>query len=269
MVRKRVSSRCAHAQALRLAFHSLAVLVGQPSLQSILNAHPQLVSTTEVAGSAPQVEMVGKRRGGRDAWAVRTMGTWSALVQPVKSAYSQAPRCQNILCASRRPCIHVIACYADKEAEESQEDYSGESDAEGILLPSRDDAHDDGIPPAELDENESIRRRSRNMLPCAAEVRSGLIFDSYGKQGRGSPTGMGVLPTILHERTCVKCRRKRNGRVLTTTEAVLHTMGGRVAVRTGTWTCSERSWWDTTGPTRPCLRPPRRRSSRACTWTWC
>lgn len=48
---------------------------------------------------------------------------------------------------------------------------------------------------------------------------------------------MGMLLSVKHERSCVKCKIKRNGRPLVISIATLYTMGGRVAVRTGDWTC--------------------------------
>jgi len=49
---------------------------------------------------------------------------------------------------------------------------------------------------------------------------------------------MGALPDIFHERRFMRCGSARCTFPLKTTYAVICTMGGRVAVRTGSWTCS-------------------------------
>lgn len=75
------------------------------------------------------------------------------------------------------------------------------------------------------------------MLRCRREVSS-AIFDSYGGSGRESETGMGDIPGVFHERTCLACPRQREGQPLGPTVATLHTMGGHIAFRTGAWTKS-------------------------------
>lgn len=45
------------------------------------------------------------------------------------------------------------------------------------------------------------------------------------------------MASVLHERTCVACNRRRGRRHLEVTDATLYTMGSHVAVRTGVWTC--------------------------------
>lgn len=140
--------------------------------------------------------------------------------------------------ASRRQCIHVQAYHENKnEGDASSAEDNAEYVADGVLLPPQDDTLEDKAAAAEAEEDVRTNRRSRNMLPCAGELRSGIIFESYGRQGRGSPTGMGMLLSVIHERSCVKCKIKRSRRPLVISNATLYTMGGRVAVRTGVSTC--------------------------------
>lgn len=48
---------------------------------------------------------------------------------------------------------------------------------------------------------------------------------------------MCFLPSVMHERTCVACNRRRGRRHLELTGATLYTMGSHVAVRTGVKNC--------------------------------
>lgn len=240
LVKRRRSSTCPHAAALRCAFSDLALQLSLSSLGQLVERFPGLLGMASADDENPAVEHVTALRNDRAVWSVRAMGVWCTLVQPIKSASSQVPRCQNVLCSSRMRCVHVLAYMQHKADNVRPEDEDeGQYDADGVLL-ERPAAGTEagGLPPVEVHEEQSTSRRSRNMLPCRGEVRSCTIFDSYGRAGRDSLSGMGSLPGVLHERSCVKCSRLRENRPLTTTEAVLFTMGGRVAVRTGVWTCS-------------------------------
>lgn len=92
-IKKGVSSCCIHAEAMRRSYEALASQAGHRYLESLVRAFPVLLWTSESEESDAHVEIVRRLRGGREAWAVRVMSCWAALVQPGKSASSQTPRC--------------------------------------------------------------------------------------------------------------------------------------------------------------------------------
>ena len=107
-----------------------------------------------------------------------------------------------------------------------------------MLLKCRSpEGDEDGAVTADISEAFSVNWCGRNMLLTAEEVRFAKAFDSYGRAGRNSTTGMGSLPTVLHERHCLHCGAERRGQPLYIKPAVLLTMGGRIVVRTGSWVC--------------------------------
>jgi len=173
---------------------------------------------------------------------VRDDKIWTALVQPIKSASNQTPRCKNILCRSRKRYVHVAA-YSKYRRATAETAPSDESDGEvyrpdGVLLKGRSpEGDEDGAVTADASEACSFKRRGRKMLPCVEEVRFAKVSDSYGRAGRISTTGMGSLPTVLHERHCLHFGAKRRGQPLKIKPAVLYTMRSRIAVRTGSWVC--------------------------------
>lgn len=239
-VRKGESSTCDHAVSLQSAFQALAAQLALSSLLELAEKFPVVLSTAGRSSTKPLVERVGTMRNERAVWAVCAMGAWCALVQPVKSASSQAPRCQNVRCASRMRCIHALAYFQHCARHEELEDHDEEPyNEDGIWRERRGEngAHPTPVLAAESEEAERIWRRSRNMLPCRGEVRSCRIFDSYGRAGRDCPSGRGTLPGILHERSCIACGQLRGDRALQITKATLFTMGGIVDVRIGSWIC--------------------------------
>lgn len=243
-LKKCESSKCSHSASLCNAFSSVAAQLGLSSLLQLVERFPVLLSTSGRSNCRPIVEHIGTMRNERAVWAVSAMGIWCALVQPVKSAASQAPRCQNVRCASRPRCIHSLAYFQFRAAMKGAEDEREEDDAEdygddGVLLERRDEegAEPTPVPVEETHQAASTRRRSRNMLPCPGEVRCCKIFDSYGRAGRNEPFGKGSLPRVMHERFCISCGKPRGKRPLTVTSATLFTMGGLVSIRTGVWTC--------------------------------
>lgn len=167
------------------------------------------------------------------------MGVWCALVQPVKSAASQVPRCKNVLCTSCARFVHVLAYFEHKKgAGENISDDEGEYDDSGVLIDAPGAADEDSLPEGEVADNKQTKRRSRNILRFRGELNGGRTFNSYGGSGRGTQTGMGSLPSVLHERSCTACERGRRGAPLDMMDDTLYRMGGLVSVRTGAWTCT-------------------------------
>lgn len=135
--------------------------------------------------------------------------------------------------------MHVLAYFEHKKgAGENILDYEGEYDDSGGLIDAPGAADEDILPEWEVAHNKKTNRRAINMLPCRGELNGGRIFDSYGRSGRGTQTGMGSLPCLLDERSCTACERGRRGAPLDMTDAMLYTMGGLVSVGTGAWTCT-------------------------------
>lgn len=243
-LQKGESSKCSHAASLCNAFLSVASQLGLSSLLQLVERFPVLLSTSGRSSTRPFVEHIAMMRNEREVWAVCAMGVWCALVQPVKSAASQAPRCQNVRCASRPRCIHSLAYFKfraeHKEAGDQRDDDNAEQyDDDGVLLERRDEegAAPTPVPVEETHEANFARRRARNMLPCPGEVRCCQIFDSYGRAGRSKPSGMESLPRVMHERYCINCGKLRGNRPLKVANATLFTMGGPISIRTGIWTC--------------------------------
>jgi len=230
----------AHADAMRLAVEGVARQTGRASMLLLFSAFPVLLSEKEET-APPDVQCVRVLRNNREVWAVHAQSVWCALVQPVKSATNQAPRCKNVICRSHRRCLHALAFFKHKmglgEEQEADSTSEKEYDGNGVAF-EQPNKEDEGVLQEEIEDDKATIRRSRNVLPCKEEVRIGVISDSYGRAGQDSPTGMGALPAIFHERRCMRCGSARGTLPLKTTEAVLYTMGGRVAVRTGSWTCS-------------------------------
>jgi len=215
------------------------------SLANLVDAYPVLCNDDDSV-SAPETYFTSTLRNNRKAWAVRDDKVWTALVQPIKSAANQTPRCRNILCRSRKRCVHVAAYAkhrrATAEASPSDESDSGVYGPDGVLLEGRSSERDeDGTVTEDAVEAETVKRRGRNMLPCAEEVRFAKVFDSYGRAGCNSSSGAGSLPTVLHERHCLHCGAARDGRPLQIKPAVLYSMGGRIAVQTGSWVCGSQA----------------------------
>lgn len=233
-VNMNASSTCDHADALRQVLRGVAAQMGHHILDSFIASYRTLVRTGDLAMPA-HVEQVAALRGGRSSWAACAIGIWCALVEPVKSAASQTPRCKKALCASRGRCLHVLAYLEFRRSTGDRgSDKKQEYDEHGVLVVLAQDAD---MPDEEKADNKATLLCQRNMLLCRGEVDSGRIFNSYGRSGLFTAMGTGSLPAVRHERTCVACGRKRKQRSLVTTDATLHTMGGPISVRTGKWTC--------------------------------
>ena len=239
------NSTCAHAVAMRLAVEGVASRTRLASVDEACDTYPVLMDNKN-ATATPKMHVVRELRKMRKLWAVHAQNVWGALVQPIKSAANQAPRCKNILCRSSRRCLHSLAYFQLKRslgagrAEDSSSDSEYNCDG-GAKDKPENDAAEDGSPPDEVADDNEIIRRARNLLPCKEEVRIGVIFDSYGRAVRDSPTGMGALPAVFHERKCMRRETARGSLPLETTDAILHTMSGRVSMRTGSWTCGNQT----------------------------
>jgi len=211
------------------------------SLTNLVEAYPVLCDDGDAA-PIPETYFTSTVRKNRKAWAVRHDKIWTALVNAVKSASNQISRCKNILCRSRKRCVHVAAYStyrrATAETSPSDENDGGVYGPDGVLLMGRSpEGDEDWAVAAHASKACSVKRRGRKLLPCAEEVRFAKVFDSYERAGRSSTTGTGSLLTVLHERHCLHRGAERRGQPLHITPAVLYTMGGRIAVRTGSWIC--------------------------------
>jgi len=241
MHRRARSSSCWHAEALQAGLARLARRTMVASLTNLVEAYPVLCDDGDAAPN-PETYFTSTLRNNRKAWSVRDDKIWTALVQPIKSASNQTPRCKNILCRSRKRYVHVAA-YSKYRRATAETAPSDESDGEvyrpdGVLLKGRSpEGDEDGAVTADASEACSFKRRGRKMLPCVEEVRFAKVSDSYGRAGRISTTGMGSLPTVLPERHCLHFGAERRGQPLKIKPAVLYTMRSRIAVRTGSWVC--------------------------------
>ena len=81
-----------------------------------------------------------------------------------------------------------------------------------------------------------LKRRARNMFPCAAEV---AMCDSYSAALDALRDNKvdSVLAPVHAGEPCLECGQERNCKKLTAWAALLYTIPGRLQIHVGMWTC--------------------------------
>ncbi|GAB0495956.1 hypothetical protein MMPV_007266 [Pyropia vietnamensis] len=253
------SSTCRHATALLRAYDVLAREVEAVSYQNLFLALPMLRGPADEGDEdvSPAVITCFVTRAGRrqnvPVYAVGYNGTWSAVViRPTSNKFWLAT-CIQLSCKSRPwGCVHAKAVNKLTRADAS-------SDAARVEM-ARDDAiplGPDGVLDQDFGEEQPAAsrapeghhgaettagkpfplRRSRNMFPCATEVK---LCDQYSaaldlfRSGNECPW----LERTLVESTCLVCGASGRGRTIESWQADVSTMRGRLRMLVGSWVCA-------------------------------
>lgn len=257
------SSTCLHARALLRAYDSLAQEIKASCVYDLILAFPILLGPSirdgDDNGATSEVVTCfvthAERRRNVPIYAVGYGVMWTAVgVRPTSNKYKLAT-CLEFSCKSRPwGCIHAKAVNKFTRVDASSEAARAEKARHDTLPVGSDEVFNQAqeeepltaVPPADSQpaaempisaaEKPSRPQRSRNMFPCATEVKLCQEFSSAVDALRSSRECPQLERTLV-ESTCSVCGESGRGRAMKLRNADVITMRGRLIATVGNWVC--------------------------------
>jgi len=234
-MKRGLSSSCKHAIALNEAHKYLAAAFGYAGLTQLHARHPQLANQLTNGGMEPTSSHVAHLPNEGELHVVNADDLWATVEKPPATARNQRVFCQAPLCrTSNRTCIHARAVSPPGPAEDDDDRDDGADDRADEVAKDLAARHA-ASPFRDVD----WPRRSRNLLPCTAEVE---LCSAIGHSAKTGSIGgvIATYPDVLSESVClVHGTAQPSPPNLKIKNAIIISLDGFVNARTGTWQCPD------------------------------